>query len=121
MSTRNDLRQLNGNEIQILDALLGSDFPGRSDLIKQISQCRVSCIDKNGSLRFFVGDSAPATRVRMRIPVEAEYSDDDGVAVHVLLHVVDGRVDELEVYKDDLSPIMRKPDAASLRVWVKDF
>jgi hypothetical protein len=46
--------------------------------------------------------------VERRIPVEAELKDADGVTIHVLLHVLDGLLNELEVYRDDSGPIQRQ-------------
>jgi hypothetical protein len=37
------------------------------------------------------------------VPVEADLEDDDGVTIHVL-HVLDGYLNELEVYREDSSP-----------------
>lgn len=45
-------------------------------------------------------------------PVEAELGDLDVVLVHVLLHVVDGRLDELEIYREDSGRLL-KPAGAS--------
>jgi len=36
-------------------------------------------------------------------------ADADGVQVEILLHVVDGRLNELEIYKVDGSPIIKQP------------
>jgi hypothetical protein len=44
---------------------------------------------------------APRAPVALRIPVEGMAADADGVAIAVLLHVVDGWVTELEVYRVD--------------------
>lgn len=51
-----------------------------------------------------------------RIPVEAELPDNDGVSIHVLLHVVNGLLAELEIYKDDLSPIQESLCAEKIRL-----
>jgi hypothetical protein len=34
--------------------------------------------------------------------------DQDGVAVHVLLHVLDGYLNELEIYREDSAPLQRQ-------------
>ena len=72
-------------------------------------------IDEYGSLRFDVKTDIKAPVIK-RIPVEAETEDADGVPIHLLLHVVDGKVAELEVYKDDGSPITKMPAASQLRL-----
>jgi hypothetical protein len=58
--------------------------------------------------------------VRRRIPVEASYPDADGVVVHVLLHVIDGRLDELEVYREDSGSVLipsTEADALKVDLW----
>jgi len=37
--------------------------------------------------------------------------------IHVLLHVIDGLMDELEIYKENLSAPQRDLDAKDLRVF----
>ena len=51
-----------------------------------------------------------------RIPVEAEAQDRDGTMIHYLLHVVDGWMNELEVYKDDSSRVLRQAEPEDLKV-----
>ena len=60
----------------------------------------------------------PLTAVVQRVPVEAEAEDIDGVTVHVLLHVIDGYIDELEIYRDDSAPLRGtiRPEALSIIV-----
>jgi hypothetical protein len=54
-----------------------------------------------------------------RIPVEAEYEDLDRVTVHVLLHVIDGRLNEIEVYREDSAAVGRAATSVDdLRVMV---
>ncbi len=72
-------------------------------------------IDPGGSLELRAANGVTADVVH-RVPVEAEYDDEDSVIVHVLLHVVEGRIAELEFYKDDGSAILRRPAPADLRV-----
>ncbi len=58
--------------------------------------------------------------MRRRIPVEASYPDADGVVVHVLLHVIDGRLDELEVYREDSGSVLipsTEADALKVDLW----
>jgi hypothetical protein len=52
------------------------------------------------------------------VPVEAELVDEDGVIVHVLLHVVDGFLNELEVYREDSAPVRRVIRPEELRLLV---
>ena len=58
-------------------------------LREQLSKARVRQIDPDGSLKISVTES-PRAGVLRRVPVEAQPDDNDRVAIHVLLHVVDG-------------------------------
>jgi hypothetical protein len=44
--------------------------------------------------------------VRWRVPVEGETVDQDGVPILILLHVVDGMLNELEFFKGDSTEIV---------------
>jgi hypothetical protein len=92
------VRPLSLEERAILDRLLTFDFPGRDDLRSQIKNAQVSDLDENGSLRIFTTDTRRA-QVLSRIPTEGSCQDVDGITVHLLLHVVDGVVNELEIFK----------------------
>jgi hypothetical protein len=95
--------------------LLGAEFPGRDVLTAQLRSAMVVALDSNGSLRFDVRDGGQAEVVR-RIPVEAETEDGDGVTIHLLLHVIDGLLNELEIYREDSKSLKRSIDSSSLRV-----
>lgn len=97
-------RQLTTAEREILDVLLKKDFPGKSELVEQAKDAEVKAVDENHSLSFLV-HSAMLAPIKRGIPTEARMKDTDGVFVNILLHVVDGRLNELEIYKDDGSPI----------------
>ncbi len=86
-------------ERKIFDRLLEPKFLGRDALRDQLRDCLVKVIDQNGNLKILVRPDVRA-HVKYRIPVEGEFEDRDGVTAHVLLHVVEGKADELEVYKD---------------------
>lgn len=101
------LRELTQDEKWLIGILLREPFPGSDAILHQMRNCRVSEIDSNGSLQIQATDG-PHVVSKFRIPVEAEFIDSDGVTAHVLLHVVDGRVTELEVYKDDSSALVDK-------------
>ena len=49
----------------------------------------------------------PRALTVVRIPVEAQILDDDGVPIAVLLHVVGGLAEELEIYRVDGGQIQR--------------
>jgi hypothetical protein len=110
-------RPLSELERQLLAALLSTEFSGRDAVAEQVAVASVREIDDNGSLEFAPSDKTPAEVVR-RIPVEAELDDSDGVTIHVLLHVVDGFLKELEVYRDDSGRVQRVLALKELRLMV---
>lgn len=111
--TATTFRELSALERGILAVLLSHDFPGRTQVKQQLARARVREVDEEGSLEFDVKD-APRAPVTHRVPTEASYSDADGGRVNLLLHVVEGVVCELEVYKDDGSTIIRRPEPERL-------
>jgi hypothetical protein len=101
---------------RILAKLLTEPFPGRDEVARQIAVARGRTIDAEGSLALSAVEVPRASVVR-RIPVEAEVEDVDGVTIHVLLHVVDGYIDESEIYRDDGAAV-QAPIRDALRVVV---
>ncbi|NYG58746.1 ketosteroid isomerase-like protein [Nocardioides daedukensis] len=91
----------------MLDALLTQEFEGVVELRAQVPECKFEEVDEDGTLA--VHASGPRANVKFRVPVEAIYADADGVMVHVLLHVVGGRLDEVEVFREDGDSVVRKP------------
>jgi len=87
--------------------------------LAQVQNATVVPIDSNGSLRFIV-DSSVKAGVTKRIPVEAQHLDSDGIWVHALLHVVDGQISELEIYKDDSSPLVSDVDVNEWEILTMD-
>ena len=82
-----------------------------------MSKAQVRRIDADGSLEISVPEG-PRAEVIRRVPVEAEAVDSDGVPIHVLLHVVDGLLHELELFREDSRPVRRPPAPEDLRVLV---
>lgn len=118
MNIEEGSRSPSSAEAEIIDRLLAADFPGKDQIADQLRNYRVRTIDDDGSLELRVTSAAPAANVEKRIPGEAQASDVDGIHVHFLLHVVNGFAAELEIYKDDGTPIARLPRADELEVMV---
>ena len=108
-------RHFTALEQGIIDRLLEKPFPGRDELCAQMKKCLVRTLDEDNSVEFFVATDVKS-QVKRRIPVEAEFQDADGVLVHMLLHVVDGKVNALEIYKEDGSSLLENPDPSKLKV-----
>ena len=95
----------------ILEKLLECQFRGRDELRQQLAFATVRPIDESGSLALKV-TSPILAETEHRVPVEAEYLDADGVPIWILLHVVNGLLNELEIIKADGSTMQnpRRPD-----------
>lgn len=107
------VRPLTAREQALLNRLFQEEFEGSEELSNQLSTALVKPIDENGSLEFIVR-APPATAVKSRVPVEATGSDTDGVPVHLLLHVVEGLLHELEIYRADGDAVRRLPSPQEL-------
>jgi len=62
----------------------------------------------------------PPATVTRRVPVEAEAPDSDGVAIHVLLHVPNGYLSELEIFREDGERLIQMPATETLNVFSLD-
>ena len=109
-------RQLGPNEMHLVEKLLARDFPGRDALRLQLSSLTGRQTDENGSLELsYDGDSL--TEMLRGCPTEGTCADIDGGIIAVLLHVKDGRMHLLEIFKEDGSKILRQPRAEELAVY----
>jgi hypothetical protein len=77
----------------------------------------VKTIDKVGGLELQSQLEGKAPVVK-RVPVEAEGKDEDGVVVHMLLHVVDGRPVELEFFREDAETVKKMPPPSAFELIV---
>lgn len=100
-------RKITNNERELINQILLSwlsQSKGRNILVGE----QVEEIDTEGSIKF-IHSSEPISILQKKIPVEARVQDVDGIWVHALLFLVDNnKVDELDIYKDDSSPILKK-------------
>ena len=99
----------------LLKLLQAAPFAGRDDLLLQVEKATARSIDEDGSISL-KSSPTPKASVTARIPVEGEAQDTDGMVIHYLLHVVDGTMSELEVYKDDSSRVLRQVDPEEVTV-----
>ncbi len=97
MNPQAQFRKPTKEEQTLLQRLLEAEFPGKEQLAPMVQDMLVRPIDEAGSLELRTQANTRATVIK-RIPVEAEAKDKDGVTIHVLLHVVDGRPIELEIF-----------------------
>lgn len=117
-----EFRPITPLERSLVLKLLEPNFHGRNELRIQLDSVEAKTIDEEGSILFRVNSTVVAT-AKVRVPVEAWYSDVDteplvGPFVRMLLHVVAGRLFELEIYKEDGSPIVKKPNPQELTLFL---
>ena len=103
------------DERGILDRLFKVNFLARDEVRDQIQGCLVKTVDENGSLSLYPKKPAKVA-VASAMPVWGEVRDDDGVTIHVRLHVIQGFVKELEIVKEDDSRVIRPLKANDLTV-----
>lgn len=117
MTPEESLRVPTDRERGLLNRLLEANFPGRDEVAGLLQNVQVRRIDDEGSLEIRSKNPGAAPVIK-RIPVEAEAKDQDGVDIHLLLHVIDGRPAELEVFKDDGSDIKEMPAPSTFELIV---
>ncbi len=114
----NNFRHLSPQEMQLLQTLLQPSFPGRNEIAQQVKHAQArSTEDQDNYGSIYLKTSFPKkAQVKERVPVEGHIQDSDGVPVEVLLHVVDGYINELEIVKADGSPILQAIKPEGLKV-----
>ena len=91
-------------------SLLSFDFPGHEALLRQLDGLSVQPVFDDGTLDLFPVEGSEPAKVDGRVVLTASYLDAPGVPngprVDILIHVVNGVLNEMEVYKDDGTPIV---------------
>jgi hypothetical protein len=116
-----EFRPLANSEMALIRKLLSADFRGRDELAQQLTGLQAMTLDAAGNLKLKVSGEGRAP-IGRGVAVEAKYLDLDaenevGPRVHVLLHVVDGKLSMLEIYKDDGSKILKFPEPDKLEIF----
>jgi hypothetical protein len=101
--------------MQLLEKLLDQEFPGRDELRVQLGAVVGRTTDEDGGLSLRCSAKSPAP-VSCRVPTEVRCVDQDGVHINVALHVVEGFMNEIEIYKDDSSRVKQYPRAGDIVV-----
>lgn len=109
------MRDVTDQERTLLERIFAQLSDSESELQAQLRKTRVIRLDEEGSLGFvFVSPTSPLSRHTDNVPVTAIYDDSDGIPVYLLMHVKDGKLFELEIYKADGSKIVNAPAAEKL-------
>jgi hypothetical protein len=111
-------RPLTAEERRLLTLLLRPNFPGAAALREQLAGTRVSgtCRDGCGSVMLTVDPAITARYAgEWRAPVSLVGTDIDGVPIEVLIHVLDGKLAELEIVRFDYEHVKQMPADAAFR------
>lgn len=90
-----------------LEAMFSVDFLGKQIISKQLDSAQISRDYNIGyiSLKFNVDKNIEQFPFKIRVPIEMRVTGEDDIPKVFLLHVIDGFVDELEIFNADSSPI----------------
>ncbi|MGE3913890.1 MAG: hypothetical protein AB7K36_31390 [Chloroflexota bacterium] len=105
-------------ERSMLEALLAEPLHGNDELRRQIDALRVSERYSEGdpTVIFTIDkESVPPASVTGMGLEERCCLDADGMAIHVLLHAVDGYLWELEIVRMDGGPLLAEIDPSALQ------
>lgn len=114
-------RALSLPERLLVERLLNAPFEGATELRSQLSTARVVEEFRGGVTYFkFVVDRERSQRAlnELRVPVEGYATDSDGADMVILLHVVEGYLQELELWRGDSVFVRELPHPSALRVIV---
>ena len=117
MTIEAEFREPTDLEQLLLERLMEAEFPGKPELAALMRRVLVKTIDKDGGLEIQSQVEGNA-QVNKRVPVEAEAKDEDGVVIHIRLHVVAGKPVELEFFREDGATVKRKPHPSALELVV---
>ncbi len=92
------------------------DFSGRAALLRQWSGALVQPVSDDGTFLIRPRPDAPHAHVRHRIPTEGEIEEASG-SIHVLLHVLDARMSEVEIYHTAGEPVVGGFRLDRMTVW----
>lgn len=114
-------RKLSSFEYRLLSHILSHNFVGQSELFRQIDYAEVASeCETCRTVEFVIPPTYLRANVTRRVPVEAVGEDSDGVKIHFLVHVIDGYISELEIYREDSKNILKMPEIRSLKVMSLD-
>lgn len=99
--------------------LVGSSFvtfQAEMNCVVNLLDCKSVMVDNNGWIALYPVVEDPAI-IKYRVPIEGSYPAVDGIRIHILLHVIDGFVRVLEVFKEDGSAVIQHPEASTLKLF----
>ncbi len=100
-------------EARLTLKLLGT-LPNGTEYAAQLKGARVSQWASDRSIQFEVAEAVSVENRTGKLPAEGEFNDADGVAIHVLLHVKNGKLSVLEIFKGNGSDVIEMPPPENL-------
>lgn len=120
-------RPLKNWELEVLGRLLSRPFVGRETAVAQVAQAHVvaECLDCPFAELEVPGvvpllADAGGNLLTADLPCELRGRDLDGMAVQVVIHVVEGRVFSIEANRGDFEPWRSLPDPAGLDLFCRE-
>lgn len=100
-------RKLNENELRWIDRLMDVEFQGRDILIQQLSKAKIIFKQEYAfiSIKFKVEGEIELYPYHVRVPVEMRVFQQSSAPIIFLLHIINGIIDELEIFTADLTQI----------------
>lgn len=100
-------REFTPEEKLWLQKLMNFDFKGKDAIIKQLQSSKVigQCACGCKTINIRVDHAIEQYPYSIRVPVEMTAIQSDGIPIVFLLHVLNGYIAELEIFKADSSPV----------------
>ncbi len=94
----------------LVNVLVEGESTLRDVLLTQAESARITWVESRGqpAILFAVPNSMPRVS-NSGVVAELERADKDGVCIHMLLHVSEGLLSELEVYREDGDALIELP------------
>lgn len=100
-------RPINPKEAEWLTLLFGAEFKGKETVLKQLQSAVVEV--KSGydfySIKFIVNGTYDRYPYKVRVPIEMRAYSEKKAPVIFLLHIINGTIDELEIFTADSSKL----------------
>ncbi len=116
------MRQLLKKEKDWLEKILSTEFKGRNILVQQVDNAVVDGNYNRGyiSLKFSIERTIEKFSHDVRVPIELHAHRDNKVPIVFLLHVINGFIDELEVFNADSSDMDDEINIEGFNVYVNE-
>lgn len=104
---RLNVREINNDEKSWFEKILSVDFKGRNIIEKQLKEAKTIGIYEVGfiSLKLVIENEVQKFPYLIRVPVEIRVKRPNKAPTIFLLHIIEGIIDELEIFNADSSSL----------------